>query len=128
MPYRASFSKDYNYNYNYNYQPKPGPRPTDSGAATCRWCGQVWQAITKMQYSLCCHAPRVKYGEVSLMRRPRHPFRQPMKRDRLLRGGKIREIRMLDAGGVMFTDGSYVTWAQWEILIRGAKVVHRGDA
>ena len=124
MTQRISFRRE----YFYDYEPTHAPIPLDSGAATCRWCGQLWGSHTKMEYSPCCYVPRVKYGEVSLMRRPRHPFRQPMKRDRLLCGGKIREIRMFDAGGVMFTDGSYATWAQWEILIRGAKVVQRGDA
>lgn len=124
MSYRSSFSKD----YNYNYQPKPGPRPTDSGAATCRWCGQVWQAITKMQYSLCCHAPRVKYGEVSLMRQPRNPFLRPMKRDRFIRNGKPCEVRMVDAGGVMLTDGVYVARDRWRGWTRSVKIVQRGDA
>ena len=124
MTQRISFRKE----YYYDYQPTPSPTPRDAVAATCRWCGQTWQSEHRIQYSPCCYVPRVKYGEVSLMRRPRHPFRQPAKRDRLLRGGKIREVRMVDAGGVMFTDGAYVTWAQWEILIRGAKVVQRGDA
>ena len=124
MSYRSSFSKD----YNYNYQPKPGPRPTDSGAATCRWCGQVWQAITKMQYSLCCHAPRVKYGEVSLMRQPRNPFLRPMKRDRFIRNGKPCEVRMVDAGGVMLIDGTYVERAKWRAWTNRGKIVQRGDA
>ena len=124
MTQRISFRKE----YFYDYQPTHSPTPRDAVSATCRWCSAIWNSEHRIQYSPCCHVPRVKYGEVSLMRRPRHPFRQPMKRDRLLRGGKTREVRMVDAGGVMFTDGDYVTWAKWEMLIRGAKVVQRGDA
>jgi len=124
MTQRISFRKE----YQYQYQPTLSPQPRDAVSAVCLWCSQCWQAAHRLEYSKCCHTRRVKEGEVSLMRRPRHPFRKPIPRDRLLRGGKMREIRMVDAGGVMFTDGDYLTWAKWEILIRGAKVVHRGDA
>lgn len=124
MTQRISFRKE----YQYQYQPTLSPQPNDAASAVCRWCSQVWQSGYRAQYSPCCHTPRVKFGEVSLMRLPRHPFRKPIPRDRMLRGGKVREVRMIDAGGVMFTDGDYLTWAKWEILIRGAKVVHRGDA
>lgn len=124
MTQRISFRKE----YQYQYQPTLSPQPRDAISAVCLWCSQCWQAAHRMEYSKCCHTRRVKEGEVSLMRMPRHPFRKPIPRDRLLRGGKAREVRMIDAGGVMFTDGAYVTWAQWEMLIRGAKVVQRGDA
>jgi len=124
MTQRISFRKE----YQYQYQPTLSPQPRDAVSAVCLWCSQCWQAAHRMEYSKCCHTRRVKTGEVSLMRLPRNPFRKPIPRDRLLRGGKMREIRMVDAGGVMFTDGDYLTWAKWEILIRGAKVVHRGDA
>lgn len=87
MTQRISFRRE----YFYDYQPSNSPAPRDAGAATCRWCSQTWQAEHRIEYSPCCYVPRVKYGEVSLMRRPRHPFLRPVKQDRLLRGGVLFE-------------------------------------
>lgn len=124
MTQRISFRKE----YQYQYQPTLSPQPRDAVSAVCLWCSQCWQAAHRMEYSKCCHTRRVKEGEVSLMRLPRNPRLRPMKHDRFSRSGRRLEVRLIDAGGVMSTDGEYRTWAQWTVYIAAAKVVHRGDA
>ena len=126
MTQRISF--DRSRTYDPLYERKPSLQVQDSGPAICRWCGQRWDSIHRLQYSPCCYTPRVKHGEVALMRLPRNPRARPVKRDRFFTAGKFYEVKIIDAGGVMLNDGRYLTWAQWPFWVHWAKVVQRGDA
>jgi hypothetical protein len=121
MSIRVACRRDLHYDYTYQW--RPGLHVTDSGPATCAWCGGQWASTHRLQYSPCCGSSRVQPGAVSLMRLSRHPKLRPIFGD-VFRWRGLRCCAAIEGDSVLVDGFWRVPVKLW---LREARIARRGD-